>query len=542
MLFQANLHSACMCTRSLQPHPLGVVRTANEMARFLSWKKGCVLLVVVVTLIFVVLLSRKFALSHGRTTAQLFFHHRLLNTERPTSSGVNVFSKDSERFPVAITSPISRNSTVFRRNNDLSDSVNKDKVLCNNIIMNKTSNKRHVLAWLYFEQLTMATTNLFSLMWFASKMQAHTVMPFTHKSQMFGLPRVMRQNKRIYPLSLLYDMKRLNKLTCKYNLPSLVDFQDFLNRGSRRLIIIHLMYYNTDMTRLTTIGGRKISLLKALHNHHTIECCSIKYITRIVGVLESYLKRESFLSNTKEFQVHRCFCVNASLPNEPNDLLKLTNLHNSDDFSVIFTDWRGISSSNIPKKAAQGTLKNFRMFVPSAVHTLWPHPSHTVFPISSMVRGNATKFLKRVAGAKNFIAIHFRSEKIGQAEKRIPFFTERCFIQANILRDKILSKDIELVTLYFSDYGDYGSSTCRNNCNGPKKLRALFTANKLQVTHFHPKSYKAVPDSGFVALVEQEAMASAHTLLLVGGGSFQSQLEQRFKSYNRGGVVHRLCW
>ena len=45
-----------------------------------------------------------------------------------------------------------------------------------------------------------------------------------------------------------------------------------------------------------------------------------------------------------------------------------------------------------------------------------------------------------------------------------------------------------------------------------------------------------------MALVEQEVVASSHTLLLVGGGSFQTQVHKRFKKYNRKGAVYRICW
>ena len=100
----------------------------------------------------------------------------------------------------------------------------------------------------------------------------------------------------------------------------------------------------------------------------------------------------------------------------------------------------------------------------------------------------------------------------------------------------------KLMTLYFTDYGSFGSSTCHNTCRGAKILDSLFSVHKLQVTHFSPSSFNAIQDSGFVALVEQQAVASAHTLILVGGGSFQTQLHRRFRKYNPTGSVYRVCW
>ena len=412
-------------------------------------------------------------------------------------------------------------------------------------VIESTSSRRFILAWFFFEQLTMSTTNLFSLAWYAKMWNARTVMPFTYNSQMFGLPKLHSWRgklKSLHTLNLLYDNQKLNKLLCKHKIPPLVDFQEFMSESSKHVVVIHLLYYNSDMARLSHIGGSRAELFKAMHNHHAIECCSIQYIGRIVNVLGTYLNRESKLAEENSFQVHRCVCVNASLSNEPSDLLKMIGLHNSDEFSVFITDWRGISNSAAPKKAVQGVVKNFRMLVPSSKLTFWPHPGYVVFPISTYVRGNATKFINRAAHGRRFVAIHFRSEKLGQAQARISNFANMCFDKAMRLRDQILFTEKDLVTFYFTDYGAYGSTTCHNTCRGARKISSLLSAQSIQVTHFSPKKYKAVADSGFVALVEQEVMASAHTLILVGGGSFQTQVHKRFKKYNSEGTVYRICW
>ena len=259
-------------------------------------------LMVIITLMLGVLLNRKIGSGHDKAAVRL--SDTRANLLRPAgSNNVNAHAHGKENQSVAGTSFISGINSVSLRDR-IKDRSGRD---CNDASRTSNiSNKRFVLAWMYFEQLTMATTNLFSLMWYASKMQAFTVMPFTYKSQMFGLPRLMsswKRDSRLHPLRLLYDLQKLNKLACKYKLPLLVDFQEFLKRGSRRLIIIHLIYYSTDTTRLSHIGGPKKGLLKALHNHHMID--SIVYITRIVAVLGSYLRRESCESNTNNFQVHR---------------------------------------------------------------------------------------------------------------------------------------------------------------------------------------------------------------------------------------------
>ena len=380
----------------------------------------------------------------------------------------------------------------------------------------------------------MATNNLFSLLWFAKWWHARTVMPLTINSRMVGLPKFTTKGKgfgsQSHPLKLLYDPYLLNELTCKYNLPPMIDFQEFLSSASRHLVVIHFMCNYDDLSHFSRIGGPRRDLIKALHNQYIIECCNISYIKKIVATFRYHLIRESLSSNNSPFQVERCLCVNATLPSEPNVFMEKVGLHKSDNFSVIFTDWRGISNSPV---------KNFRMLVPSSKHTFWPHPSHVVFP---HVKGNATKLLSRAAGGEKFVAIHFRSEKIGRIEARKPHFTNTCFAKALQLRDALSFNQTKLLTLYFTDYGSFGSDTCHNTCRGAKILKPLFSVHKLQVTHFSPSSFNAIQDSGFVALVEQQAVASAHTLILVGGGSFQDHTQRMFREYNPAGAIYRVCW
>ena len=406
-----------------------------------------------------------------------------------------------------------------------------------------TSSSRFVLGWLYFEQLTMATNNLFSLMWYSRWWQARAVMPFTHGSRLYGLPHIAH-HLPLLPLSLLYDVSKLDQLCCEYNLPPMADFEEFLSKASRNLVVVHFMYYNDDLVRFASIGGTRKHLLNALHTHHIIECCNITYINRIVKAFTNTLGLETRLDGHAPFHVDRCLCINASLVNEPKELLKKIGLQDDKEFTVIFNDWRGIANSDAPKHAPQGLLKNFRMFVPSSRISMWPHPSHNVMPTSSSVRGNATKFLKQLTAGKDFIAVHFRSEKLGQVGRRIPRFVETCFANVMKLRNEILSRDSDskLVTFYFTDYGRFGSSTCRRSCNGAQQVHSQLTARRLRVTQFTPAKYKALSDSGFVAMVEQEVIASARTLILVGGGSFQSQIRQRFKKYRNKGVVYAACW
>lgn len=405
----------------------------------------------------------------------------------------------------------------------------------------KDTGERFILGWLFFEQITMATNNMFTLMWYAKVWRSRAVMPFTYGSRLYGLPHVWFGQKKpvhLHPLQLIYDMSKLDELVCKFDLPPLADFGEFLEKASRSIVVIHYIYQKDDLTRFHGIGGSRKTLLEALRNNHIIDCCSITYISKIVTRFHDMLNDETNYSGFKHFEVNRCLCVNASLPTEPDDLLSKINLPSS-KFTVVFSDWRGIASIDVPKKAPQGILRNFRMLVPSFRKHKMPHPSRNALPLSSDVKKNATQFLYQLTEGQPFIAVHYRSEKLGQVEKRIPNYIDVCFQKSLEVKDTLLSESTKV--LYFSDYGSYGSNTCHNDCRGARHLDTHLFAKNIKLTHFTPSKYNAVPDSGFVAFVEQEIIASAEALVMVGGGSFQSQILRRFKEYKKH-IAYIVCW
>ncbi len=109
-----------------------------------------------------------------------------------------------------------------------------------------------ILAMNYREQLTMATDSFGALVNLARGLQSRVVTPFTHNSELYGLPSTddfplingMTPNVNegpTKPLSIIYDMKQLNSdLFCdKYRLPPLAPFNEFIRNANRRIIVIH---------------------------------------------------------------------------------------------------------------------------------------------------------------------------------------------------------------------------------------------------------------------------------------------------------------
>ena len=84
------------------------------------------------------------------------------------------------------------------------------------------------------------------------------------------------------------------------------------------------------------------------------------------------------------------------------------------------------------------------------------------------------------------------------------------------------------------DYSKYGSSTCvvgpKSKCTNAKDaiVRRLKTWG-VQTVSYDPAVFNRPTDSGFVALVEKELMASADHLLVVGGGWYQKGISAMFE-------------
>ena len=81
--------------------------------------------------------------------------------------------------------------------------------------------RRFAMALHYYEQMTMATNNLFSMVNVARGWDALTVVPFTATSHLYGLPGPPRKE-----MDAFFDINQINAewLCEKYELPPLAPF------------------------------------------------------------------------------------------------------------------------------------------------------------------------------------------------------------------------------------------------------------------------------------------------------------------------------
>lgn len=393
-----------------------------------------------------------------------------------------------------------------------------------NISMNK-----YVLALNYWEQLTMATRSLCRLGQFAKGWEARTVIPFTLNSELWGLPSNLRFQENgitsptydhygiLKPLDSLYNMTLFNAdLLCIRNqVPPFATIEDFILHGNRSITLIHHSY-----------NGRT-PYLKSVTNNNYINCLDTMAFRKLSKIILKYLNKETIKRGVSSFRVGTVCCVNHRHITTPQEMAEKCGFSNQQSLSVIMTVWRGYSSI---------FNKSFRLVVPKDFPSFaFDHP----FPLSDGILSNVSAYLGDIAKGKDFIAVHFRTAKIGTVQGNIT--PSQCFKKTWELIRQIQIQHIELTVKYFVDYGPYGSQSM---AYGRKISKGPFQENRVIPLHYDPSIYGGIEDSGYVSLVEQGTIAKAMVLVLVGGGSFQHHILYRYlmdKKYQQLNV-YTVCW
>ena len=69
----------------------------------------------------------------------------------------------------------------------------------------------------------------------------------------------------------------------------------------------------------------------------------------------------------------------------------------------------------------------------------------------------------------------------------------------------------------------------------------LVFGNKISKHKIELTEYRKTQDKGYKAQVEQAILARAEILVLVGGGSFQLQVYNRYCTNNNTGIAYKVC-
>lgn len=353
----------------------------------------------------------------------------------------------------------------------------------------KKLERKLVLALKYWEQLTMATNNLLHLARLSDQWGAAAVVPFTRNSRLFGLP-----TRQMRSLDLVFNMRQLRELFSAKNITPLVPFDEFISTASRNVIFVSLYY------------GRTISTKQLMKCHRNAKKLAI-----------APLNKEAQKRNLSRFYVEDCCSFKGMLPTTPEQISTVCGLTDKKSYTVVVQNWRGFL-------CAPGQQ---RLIIPS----LCRQGKHLIngttgsYPHSQFVKGNASLFVQDWIGLEPYVGIHIRGDSLIVRNKSIPAIIPKCFRQLYSLLSTLSFK-------YSILFGD-------------KKVSTIFGAYlrkyKLRHDHFDPEFFGAVKDTGFVAQVESVILSKADILVIVGGGSFASQIMARFKREDNSRTIYLIC-
>ena len=343
----------------------------------------------------------------------------------------------------------------------------------------------------YWEKMTMGMNSMFQLATIAKMWNATFPIPFTTNSKLYGLP----DGGLNLDITFIYDFRKLMYM-CRakqFNITEFSTFEEFILSASRNVIGIELKY------------GRTLQTPVPAHHIYNVDCHK-----NISSRLLHQLNHEASIRSLKPFHFVKCCHILAGHDTSPQEISKLCGIHDQGRVTILIKQWRGLE--NHPRFRLY--MKNFA--VP------YPGPSIPLPHSHSIIRSSNRLLLSKLPNLHTkFIGVHLRSEKVMLRNNTAIY--DYCFqLFYNLAQN--LSTHYGLPVLYLGDWA----------------TRRVFGTNMLKHKLLLTE-YSKTHDSGYNAQVEQAVLARAEVLILVGGGSFEVQVYNRFRTYNNSGIAYRVC-
>ena len=400
---------------------------------------------------------------------------------------------------------------------------------CNRVLKQfNISTTSYVMSLSYVEQMTKATGSMCGLTNFARAWHSRVVVPFTLNSELFSLPSTVDfptvkshavpqelHKGPTHPLSMIYDLDKFNNdLLCeKYNLPPLVSFEEFIRNANRTIKLMHINFQKGP-----PFNGKGYT-----------ECNEDSEVASAGPKLLNALNKEADKYGLAHFKLdgHAC-CINRKRTiKTPQEMADGCGFSIDRDITIVFTIWQG-----------HRTRSDIHRLITAVSPALYDTPHHLKdsYPLSEDIKRNASAFLKSISCEYNskLVAIHFRTVYIkGQFRK--------CFdMVQELLKTEIGDDGHDKCYRYFVDYGEFGSHF-PGIATGERVSRKILKEEHIIPIHYDPRKFNGIEDQGFVALVEQESIAKADIVVLVGGGSFQTQISNKIVENGQGNRLFEPC-
>ena len=412
------------------------------------------------------------------------------------------------------------------------------------------------------EQLTMNTYHFIEFLNMVYQWNFTAVEPFVYRSRMFALRSMHWDdiNGSVYYHQLLNTSFMKNKLwQClrqqygsgqgSSNSSQLfVPLREFLRTSIQRIALVyfpkHLYVLGKD------IQIRTDSKLGRTAKEAIVDCTRVLRDSGMSGNVEMLLNQEFVIEklHRDKYEVVQAFCIMPRVEVSLEQIKKnvLAHVHRDEsgqiNANVIFVSWQGRFTRPFTDMT---TIQHCQL------------PTDKI-PPSQEVASAAESFLDYLGLQKSsYIAVHIRFEKLFDfafQDMRDPdLFLHCCMQKLDVVLKQLLNGCSNQTTpckpLLLHDYGPYGSDSCHHNGTWKKREVCIGSVEHLlsmvKVTSpvgFDPIKFAAPKNAGFVSKVEAMSLTDGQSLIVIGGGSFQASVVNRFRAKRKNKLHdYRLC-
>ena len=272
---------------------------------------------------------------------------------------------------------------------------------------------------------------------------------------------------------------------------------------------------------------------------------SVKEIEKVTQALNSNVlkvkdKAQEIHGPNFSFQIWRTLCITA-IPRVP------FSMHNA----TVFIEGQLAEKRKETNVGAMVVLPSWNRIMSENPHGYYYDPNfhfsgrncyYTRLPHSHLVLTGAVKMQKELQFSQHFIGVYARTERMYHLNDGL---IDDCLSKfCKVLEDAEKTYGIprsRVVVVH--DAGKFGSNTFdKNERNKSDWILAKLQSMKIQTKYYDPKLHKdLLQHRAFVAAVEQEFLSQSHVLITLGGGGFQLNVMNYFKTKQSVDRVHALC-
>ena len=414
----------------------------------------------------------------------------------------------------------------------------------------------YVLALSYMEQLANAVSNFLSLRRVMGRdLSATVVSPFVHDSRLFGLPNYLPDEQgndtdgetpaKPSSQSTVIPLSVLSSLT-KQRYCNVATFGEFLFHSYRDIVLLHPVRrkffdkgeglrskYFTELLERSIRSDLSAKSPPVFTCRKTLANFSLK--------LEGALNR--LPSYGGQFRVVEAICFDGD-STDPLPASTLKQMAKRGNVSYVLTHWEGSACTGPHTENSNNPhcnpSSNRPLIYPSSPTPSSCFSKQIVAYTTPYVEHLAEKYLhsQGLSDASGLVTAHVRIEKLLLSGAVKCCMQELVQVLQTINRRSAGSSSNLLLT---TDMGPQGTRSCGRECHAlGARIHTFMKKQGLHPNFVNPADIGGPNNSGVAALVDLAALAQGETVVLVGGGQFQSSILLRALNSDSQQGKHRL--